>query len=594
MTATAHAPPPPPTHRADKVLALALGLAHAEKRLQAVTSGQVDAIVDLDGNPYLLRPAQERLRRNEERLQTLLDSGSDLITVIDRGGLILSQTLAVRRMLGYGPGELVGQILFDFVHTDDQPHLYSAFHNVIGGFLTDTTVEFRHRTCDGSYRMLEATVSKLRDVSVASVVLTCRDTTRRRQAQEEATRREAELAAALLSKDHLLATLSHELRTPLTPALLGVQALEEDERFAEAKPTLAMIRRNIEIQARLLEALLDFNHIVHGKLQPKLESVDAEGAVQNALAICQSEIAAQQIAISLDFRAAEHHVCTGSTELQQILWILIKNAVKFSERGGSVEIASINTRPGSLTLRISDHGVGIEPTLLPLVFNSFQQGDRSMRQRYGGLGLGLFIAKGLAEAQGGILIAASEGRDKGATFNLTLKIAKPAEPPAKALAPPPPDLLRILLVEDHADTRVVLGRLLEQQGHIVFTAQDTASALRLAETCEAELLISDIGLPDGTGYELMERLRLARPSLAGIALSGFGMPSDREQSREAGFAEHLVKPVNIESLQSAVQGSHPKPKILKTGNLSPRPVISEKKTTHPPPGKPADGERHSQ
>jgi len=276
MTATAHAPPPPPAHRADKVLALALGLAHAEKRLQAVTSGQVDAIVDLDGKPYLLRPAQEKLRQNEARLQTVLDSGSDLITVISRSGVILSQNLAVRRMLGYGPAELVGQILFDFVHADDLPHLYSGFHNVIGEFLTDATVEFRHQTRDGSYRVLEATVSKLRDVSAASVVLTCRDATRRRQVQEEASRREATLAEASLAKDHLLAMLSHELRTPLTPALLGVQALEEDERFVEAKPTLAMIRNNIEIQARLLEALLDFTHIIHGKTSIE-ESGDPPG-----------------------------------------------------------------------------------------------------------------------------------------------------------------------------------------------------------------------------------------------------------------------------------------------------------------------------
>lgn len=445
--------PPPLAHGTDQVLALALGLAHAEKRLRTVTSGQVDAIVDLDGNPYLLRPAQDRLRQNGERLQTLLDSGSDLITVVGRGGLILSQTLAVRRILGYGPAELVGKNLFDFVHADDQPQLYSAFHNVIGGFLTDATAEFRHRARDGSYRMLEATVSKLRDVSVASVVLTCRDTTRRRQVQDEATRREAELAAALLSKDHLLATLSHELRTPLTPALLGVQALEEDERFAEAKPMLAMIRRNIEIEASLLEALLDFNQFIHGKQLPKLESVDAE---------------------------------------------------------------------------------------------------------------------------------------------VTLKIAEPAGPRAKALAPPPPDRFRILLVEDHVDTRAVLTRLLERHGHTVFAAQDTESALRLGESCDIELLISDIGLPDGTGYELMERLRSKQPSLAGIALSGFGTPSDRDRSRRAGFAEHLVKPVNLESLQSAIQGSHLKPKAPKVGNLSPAPFISKNKTTHAAPGMPADCERNSQ
>ena len=576
MTATPHTPP---ENIAERVLALALGLAHAEKELQTVTSGQVDAIVDLDGNPYLLRPAQERLRRNEARLQTLLDSGCDLIMTISRGGLVLSQSLAVRRVLGYGPAELVGKIFFDFVHSDDLPQVYSGFHNVISGFLAEATVEFRHRTHDGSYRMLEATVSKLRDASVAICVLTCRDMTRRQQAQEEAARREATLAEAALAKDRLLAMLSHELRTPLTPALLGIQALEEDERFAEAKPTLAMIRRNIEIQARLLEALLDFNHIIHGKLQIKLESVDAHAAVHNALAICQSEIAARQIAVSLDLRAVENHVCAGSTELQQILWILIKNAVKFSEHGSVVEITSSNAEPGRLTLHVSDHGIGIEPALLPLVFDAFQQGDTSMQQRYGGLGLGLFIAKGLAEAQGGALTAESEGCGKGAIFHLALKIAQAVQPP-KPIAKSMPNPLRILLVEDHAETRAVLSQLLERRGHTVFPAQDTASALQLAETREVELLISDIGLPDGTGYDLMKRLRLMRPSLAGIALSGFGMRSDMAQSREAGFAQHLVKPVNLESLQSAIQGIHHKPKVSKAGRLSLKPSSGVKKARH--------------
>jgi CheY-like chemotaxis protein len=200
-----------------------------------------------------------------------------------------------------------------------------------------------------------------------------------------------------------------------------------------------------------------------------------------------------------------------------------------------------------------------------------------MRQRYGGLGLGLFIAKGLTEAQGGTLTVTSEGRGRGATFEVTLKVAQPAEPPAKAPAPPPPDHLRILLVEDHADTRAVLARLLEHQGHTVFTAQDTASALRLAETCEAELLISDIGLPDGTGYELMERLRLARPSLAGIALSGFGMPSDRDQSREAGFAEQFGQ--TCQSRQPPVRDSRQptQAQSSKRGNLSPKPVIAKRR-----------------
>jgi len=184
VTDTIRNPSSRPAHPAEKVLALALGLAHAENELRAFTSDQVDAIVDLDGHPYLLRPAQERLRQNEERLQAVFDSGSDLIMVISSGGLIVSQSLAARRLLGYGKAELVGQNLFNFVHDDDQQQLYSRFQNVIRGFIIYSIVEFRHRTRDGSYRMLEATVSKLREASVASVVLTCRDISERKQAEE--------------------------------------------------------------------------------------------------------------------------------------------------------------------------------------------------------------------------------------------------------------------------------------------------------------------------------------------------------------------------------------------------------------------------
>jgi len=185
MLLTAAIPgPTPPAHPAEKVLALALGLAHAENELRAFTSGQVDAIVDLDGHPYLLRPAQERLLQNQQWLQTVLDSGSDLIMVISSGGLIVSQSLAARRVLGYGEAELIGRPLFDFVHDDDQRQLYSGFHNVISGFLNETMVEFRHRTRDGSFRMFEATVGKLRDAPVPSVVLACRDISDRKRAEE--------------------------------------------------------------------------------------------------------------------------------------------------------------------------------------------------------------------------------------------------------------------------------------------------------------------------------------------------------------------------------------------------------------------------
>ena len=532
---------------------LALRLAEAEHSLQVLTSGSIDAVVDPSGRTYLLRPAQEQLRQDAGRLQAVIESAADVITVIDRQGLIISQSRAATRVLGYAPGELIGTSLFELVHQNDLPDVHCAFFNVIEEFQKNATVQFRHQTRAGAYRTLEATMSKVRDVPEKNVVMACRDITERIAGHEDATRREAAIEEASHVKNQFLAVLSHELRTPLTPALFGVQALEADPRFEEAKSTLSMIRRNIELQAGLIDNLLDFTRISYGKMRTKVESIDAYEAVNNVLDMCQSEIAAQQIAVRLGLRAAESNVRANSTELQQILWNLVRNAVKFSEPGGRIEISFANDASGQHTVAVVDHGLGIEPALLPRVFDSFQQGDRMAQQQYGGLGLGLFIAKTLAEAQEGTLTVESEGRGKGATFRLTLQTTGAPEPPTRVIPAAPRAHVRILLVEDHADTRTVLTRLLGMQGHTVHSAADTSSALELAATCEFDLLISDIGLPDGTGYDLMEKLHESRPSLKGIALSGFGMPSDIDESREAGFSEHLVKPINLDSLQSAIQ-----------------------------------------
>jgi PAS domain S-box-containing protein len=425
MTATTPTTLPAHKHRADKASAsmLALGLAHAENALRALTSDKVDAIVDPDGHAYLLRSAQEQLRRSERRLQAVIESVADVITVVNRGGVILSQSDAVRRVLGYQPEDLVGRRLFDLVHNDDLPAIYSSFFNVIEGFRTTATVQFRHQAFDGSYRPIEATLDKLRDASSPSVVLSMRPRASLLPSHTELAPREAALAEALLGKDHFLAILSHELRTPLTPILLGVQELEDEERFAAARSTLTMIRRNIELQSRLLEELCEFTSVGFHKVRLHLEPIDAHEVVRLALEICESELTSAQIVVLLDLRATERQVLADSARLQQVLWNLIKNAIKFSAPGTSICISTVNHPPDRLTIELVDHGIGIEPALLPLIFDSFQQGDLAMQQRFGGLGLGLFIARGLTEAQGGSLTALSEGRGKGATFRLTLNTA---------------------------------------------------------------------------------------------------------------------------------------------------------------------------
>jgi PAS domain S-box-containing protein len=345
---------------------------------------------------------------------------ADVIAVVNRAGIVVSQNRAASLLLGCGPDGLVKLSIFEFIHAEDLPQFHSAFFNVIEGFRPQAIVAFRLRRQDGSYRLLEATVNPLGDVSVTCIVLSARDLTRDRLAQEETGRREVALAEAAKAKDQFLAMLSHELRTPLTPLLLGIADLQEDGRFPEALPTLAMMRRNLDLQSRLLDELMDYTRIGQHKVRLRPRTVDTHETVHLALEVCRGEIANAQIEVVLDLQAAESRVLTDSAKLQQVMWNLIKNAIKFSAPGSTITITSNNTTPGRIALEFIDHGIGIEPELLPFLFDAFHQGTQSTAHVNDGLGLGLFIAKGLAEAQGGTLSVTSKGRDCGATFILTM------------------------------------------------------------------------------------------------------------------------------------------------------------------------------
>jgi PAS domain S-box-containing protein len=411
---------------------LALSLAEAERALRELTADQVDAIIDADGKPYLLRPAQEHLLENERWLEAVIESAADVITVVNRQGAILSQSRPASRVLGYEAQELVGTSIFKLIRDEDLPAVHSAFFNVIEGIQEHASAQFNHRARDGSYRMVEATMGKLREGSSASVVFSLRPIAHPPRESVEFERREAESALVALQKDRFLAMLAHELRTPLMPVLLCLGEMQEDPHFVEALPTLGMMRRNIELQARLLEELMDFTTVGQHKVRLRPEPIDIHQAVRYVLEICQGEIGAARIDLFLDLQALETMVLADTLRLQQVMWNLVRNAVKFSPPGSSISIASGNEEPGSVTLEFVDHGIGIESALLPLVFDPFQQGGRSMNERqFGGLGLGLFIAKGLTEAQDGSLEVESEGPGLGATFRLTLKLA-----PAAGMAQP--------------------------------------------------------------------------------------------------------------------------------------------------------------
>jgi len=422
----------------------------------------------------------------------------------------------------------------------------------------------------------DAQISRLGEAGCPSGwVLVLRDITERKLAGEERVRMLGEQAARALAesanraKDRFLATLSHELRTPLSPVLATVTAMLGDSTTPQALRTvLEMIRRNVVLEARLIDDLLDLARIGRGTLNLKREVIDAHEMVNDVIEICGDDLRHARLQLVLDLAARRHHVDADPIRFQQVLWNLIKNAIKFTPCGGQVTVRSYEREEASdgetaagLVIEVSDTGIGIEPDSLTRIFDIMEQGGTAATRQFGGLGLGLTLSRSIVEQLDGRLAAASAGAGLGATFTLEMPMvpAQAAAPAGLPLLPatlpgadPPSRRVRILLVDDNQDTLNYLSTLLTRKGHDVSSASDMASSLRLAAAADFDLLISDIELPDGSGLELMRTIRSSR-SVLGIALSGFGSLDDVEQSHAAGFALHLTKPVDFRRLEQAIQ-----------------------------------------
>jgi signal transduction histidine kinase len=375
----------------------------------------------------------------------------------------------------------------------------------------------------------------------------------REQAIAEHARVEAERASE--AKDRFLAMLSHELRTPLTPVLASVFMLEREDNIPGIMhESLQLIRRNVELEARLIDDLLDLTRISQGKVQLSFEIVDAHTLLRNALEICQSEIEQKKLELRSEFAATKVYLQADPARLQQIFWNLIKNAVKFTPNGGKLGIRTTNNGDGQFSLEVEDSGCGIDPEVLPRIFHAFEQAGRT---QLGGLGLGLAISKALVEAHQGSLRAESKGRDKGAKFTALFSTSEQDAIPESTDVPRSTAKrrsVRLLLVEDHEDTNRSLTRMLRRRGYEVHPANDIRSALDIATSKPFDVLVSDIGLPDGSGIDLLKALR-AKGEVFGIALSGYGMEEDIRRSGEAGFSHHLVKPVDLNKLDSIIQAA---------------------------------------
>jgi signal transduction histidine kinase len=378
----------------------------------------------------------------------------------------------------------------------------------------------------------------------------------RRRVEEELQQQKSVVEAANRTKDHFLAMLSHELRTPLTPVISALECLEiEPEQTEDARSALAMIRRNIELETRLIDDLLDFTRIARDKMQLRFAPVDAHLAISNVVEICRAEVQSKRLRVHLNLRANAHLVAADTAKFQQIIWNLLKNAVKFTPEDGEITIASSNPSSEGLMISVRDTGIGMDAEIMRRIFDPFEQGNRSFERRFGGLGLGLAISKSLAQVHGGTLTAQSDGCDRGSTFILsmpTLSLAEEAAVPHKTTSEASQQGLKILLVDDHQDTCAALEKLLVRRGHLVAATHNVRSAMEAAVRNKFDLLISDIALPDGSGMDLMMQLR-AISNVPGIAISGFGNNSDIERSLQAGFSEHLIKPIKLEKLEAAIE-----------------------------------------
>ncbi len=419
--------------------------------------------------------------------------------------------------------------------------------------LRRSNLELEARVAGRTEELANANLVLTRQITARKMAEIQRDTERELVVAEHSARTEAE--ALNRAKDHFLATLSHELRTPMTPVLLTVSSMEKDASLSEdARTSLRMIRRNVELEARLIDDLLDLTRISRGKLQMRNVATDVNSLLCHARDVCVADAAANRQTIDLRVDAGRCFVRGDATRLQQVFWNLLRNAIKFTPEGGTIRLVSANDASGKLLVQVIDTGIGIDPRLLPRIFDAFEQGGSEVTRRFGGLGLGLAISKAVIDLHGGVLSAQSEGPGKGSTFTVMLQTIDAPAPVIQSDILPTVEIkpLRILLVEDHPDTRKATARLLRMLGHDVATADGVAAGLEAAQSRPFDLIISDLGLPDGSGLDLMREIK-QRYGLKGIALSGFGMDTDLHDSSEAGFDCHLVKPVPLEELEAAVR-----------------------------------------
>ena len=506
---------------------------------------------------------QRRLQESELRYRSLVDLSPRGIAVICDGEIVYVNHATVT-LLGAAAGDqLLGMEMLQFAVESDRQGLRERTQEVLGSKSPTIVREIHLRRLDGKLIEVESIAGQTLWHGRPAIELIMADISERKKAEKELleTKRIAESASR--AKDHFLAVLSHELRTPLTPVLASVSGLLDGSEplSPSVRNSMQVIQRNVELQARLVDDLLDLTRISRGKLAVDRQQVDAHDLIRNTIESFAPQMRDKSIHLKLELGATQTTLMADSARVQQILWNLLSNAVKFTPNGGTIGIATIDESYQDavpvIAIRVSDNGVGIEPESIGRIFAAFEQANDAIHRRFGGLGLGLSISQSLAKAHGGDLEVKSDGKGKGSTFRLRLPAIACADDRVAAAPPKPLDVRvapqRILLVEDHADSAKVIKALLQKDGHSVRIAGGVVAGLQAAGTDEFDVLITDIGLPDGSGLDLLRMFRKQHPRIVAVCMSGFGSQEDQKASRDAGALCHLVKPVTIQRLREAVR-----------------------------------------
>ena len=517
------------------------------------------------------RMAEDSLRRSDTRFRAIFSQALSGIALIHANGRFADVNPAMVAMLGRPVEDLLDRPISDLA-----PPEWAEFvrERTIGSLEAGATWqgEFPLLRADGSWVYLQWSISAHLEpglrIGIAVDVSERQELDRRRQdvlEREQAARTTAERHSR--TKDDFVAVLSHELRTPLNAISGWVHILKKRGAAPEIMRALEAIDRSVHAQARIISDILDVSRISSGKLHLDRQWCDAAAVVSESVEGLRASLERKRLQVELDLPAQAHASWVDPTRLQQIVWNLMTNAIKFSKEGGVIRVA-LRNEGDMLTLEVQDFGRGIRPDFLAHLFDRFSQSDSPDNRAHGGLGLGLSIVKHLAQLHGGDATAQSPGVDLGATLRVTLHASDARSKPGDAASPRRlPDAAQegrpvlagtdVLIVEDNTEASEMLAMMLTEGGAQVRVAADYDMALEAARQQWPSVLVSDIGLPGRDGYELMRTLRdltstFERPRILAIALTAFSRPQDRERALDAGFDFHLGKPVQPHVLMAAI------------------------------------------